>query len=104
MLLSSGVTTMYLGWTKSRAQGLREAFKRFLGVRGFRCNLFYFNFSKFSFIHFSLNYASIQRRDNYAFGVDKVQGPRGLREPLSDFLEFEVFPAIYIILFFKIFH
>src|SRR6266516_2854393 len=79
MLLSSSITTMYLGWTR----GLREDPSNFFGH----------DFSKFSFNDFSFNFASIQWRNNYVSGVDKVQGARGLTEPQSNFLESEVFPC-----------
>jgi len=79
MLLSSSITTMYLGWTR----GPREAPSDFLGHY----------FSNFSFNDFPFNFGSIQWRNNYVSGVDKVQGLRGLREPQRNFLEFEVFPC-----------
>src|SRR6266516_1313685 len=87
MLLSSGVPTMYLGWTKSRGPGvLGSSSGEFWGSEVFSCNLFYFIFSKFLLIDFSFSYASIQWHNNHVSGVDKVQGPRGLREAPSDFL------------------
>ncbi len=94
MLLSSGVTTIYLGWTKSRAPEILGGPKRFFGE----------DFSKLLLIDLPFNYASIQWRNNHVSGVDKVQGPKVLGKPSSDFWGLEVFHAIYFILFFQNFH
>ena len=56
---------MYLGDKFPGPRGLREPTSDFLGS----------DFSKFSFIDFSFNYASIQWHNNHVSGVDKVQGP-----------------------------
>src|SRR6266516_5135668 len=141
MLLPSGVTTMYLGWTKSwGSQVLGSLQAIFCNLRSFHAIYFILflkffidrflfqlcfylvalqqciwdghavlgrplsdflghDFSNFSFNDFSFNFASIQWRNNYVSGVDKVQGPRGLREPQSNFWSPRFFHAIYFILF-----
>ncbi len=64
MLLASGIITVYLGLTKSRGP---EAL-------GAPCDILEHDFSKFSLIDLSFNYASIQWRNIHVSGVDKVQG------------------------------
>src|SRR6266516_4378099 len=86
MLLSSGIITMNLGLTKSRSPEVLEA----------PCDILEHDFSKFSLIDLSFNYASIQWRNIHVSGVDKVQGSEVLVASML-FFGSVIFHAIYFI-------
>src|SRR6266516_4897487 len=89
MLLSSSITTMYLGWTRV----LREALSVFLGH----------HFSHFSFNDFFSILLLSSGVTTMSLGWIKSRGSRGLREPQSNFLESEVFPCNLFYFILKIF-